>query len=181
MTTAALDPPYPIHGPVAEERWGTIGFRLSDKRAAQGCRSAARWMVTSWRLDWIPDLNWVVGGVVSELVTNVLAHAKPNYHSGSVTLWHPNRWLHITVHDKDPYQPWAELRRGFPAWHALRGRGLPTVQRLIEPFCGELDFAQDFDRAFPGKVTRVRLLLPDVEWGTPPPSPWTGRAAELPV
>ena len=190
--TAAL-----IEGPMREERWGSVGFRLDDKTAPRECRRAAAWMMEAFGLTGpqFPDLSADVQTMVSELVTNAQRHGGDAFPAGSFTLWHPNRWLILTVHDKGRYIPWRETFRhgrnpsGFAwgvtdmddpdpstwdAW-AESGRGLQLVRGLAERHCGELSWARDGDPVMPGKVARVKLLLPNLCWQHTFRDPWTGR------
>lgn len=169
-----------IHGPIHEERWGSVGFRLADRFAAQDTRRAARAMFKHFDLRWIAGLEDAVTTIVSELVTNAQRYGGNAFPAGSLTMWHPNQWLIITVHDKNPHQPWRELKRSRDAiaagkWTEESGRGLAIVQSLAQEFCGELDFAHDGHIACPGKVARVRMLLPDVAWENRFTDPWTKR------
>ncbi|MGY1440149.1 hypothetical protein [Streptomyces reniochalinae] len=113
-------------------------------------------------------------------------------------MWHPNKWLVITVHDKSPYIPYRETFRhgadpnGFAwgvdtadamaadeieqqEWSAESGRGLQLVRALAAEHCGSLDWARDHDPVTHGKVARVRMLLPNVQWPHTFRDPWSGR------
>lgn len=169
-----------IMGPVREERWGSVGFRLNDRFAPRDCRRAAIHLLKEFELLWIPKLEEAVATIVSELVTNAQRYGGDAFPAGSLTLWHPNTWLVIAVHDKNPYRPYRELMRSRAAvdrgaWDEESGRGLGIVQTLAEEHCGELDFAGDWDRASPGKVARVQMLLPDVAWPHRFKDPWKDR------
>jgi anti-sigma regulatory factor (Ser/Thr protein kinase) len=114
--------------------------------------------------------------MVSELVTNSQRHAGDAYPWASFTLWHPNTWLVLTVHDKGPDAPWSALRRSADD-EGENGRGLTLVKVLAADHFGEVDFESDGNKAQPGKVARVKMLLPDVDWPMPFRDPWTGRIA----
>jgi len=170
-----------VEGKLDEGRWGSVGFRLDDQRAPSACRRAARYMMERFGLThrFFGELTDDVLIMVSELVTNAQRHAGDAYHSGSFTLWHPNRWLVLTVHDKGTYVPWRETYQSHElAWDADwegGGRGLALVRGLAERNLGELDWANDGDRRNPGKVARVRMLLPDLVWPHQFEDPFTGR------
>jgi hypothetical protein len=164
-----------INGPYDEERWGTVGFLTADEKTVPECRTAARWLMSRFRLDWVPDLADDVETMVSELVTNVQRYGGDIFPAGSFTLWHPNKWLVLTVHDKNPYQPYKELNHASASWDAEGGRGLGIVKSLAARHLGEVDFARDHDTEMPGKVTRVRMLLPDVMWPNTFRDPHKGR------
>ncbi|MFJ9961110.1 ATP-binding protein [Streptomyces avermitilis] len=173
MTTTRAPANQLVQGPVHAQRWASVGFRLDDEAAVPECRRAARWLLETWKLTWVPDLIDDVLVMVSELVTNVQRHAGPAHPAGSFTLWHPARRLVLTVHDKGelPWRTnwWATAAQG----NSETGRGLALVRGLAEAHCGEFDVTGDGDLVAPGKVMRVRMLLPDVQWPTPdPPCPW---------
>lgn len=163
-----------IEGPMTEERWGSVGFRINDETAPYLCRKAAGTMLERFGLTWVHGLVPDVQAIISELVTNVCRYGGDAFPAGSFTLWHPNKWLVLTVHDKNPYMPRKEIEH-----HALYGdeggRGLQIVKRLAADHCGELDFMPDFDKDCPGKVARVVMLLPDVVWRNTYRCPFTGR------
>lgn len=172
---AMTSPTTQISGPLESERWGSVGFYVADPEAAAECRAATRWMLrVRLQLGWVPNLVDNAQLIVSELVTNVQRYAGEAFPAGSVTIWHPNRFLVISVHDKNPYRPWRELGRQV-GWDSEGGRGLAMVRDLAAEHCGELDFAGDGDPAMPGKVTRVRLLMPDVVWSHRHRDPHSGR------
>jgi anti-sigma regulatory factor (Ser/Thr protein kinase) len=157
-------------GPLAE-RWVTFGFPTDDPLAVAECRRAARTLlVDHFRLDWVPDLVPDVVTMVSELVTNVQQHAREAYPFGSFTLWHPKRWLILTVHDKGEMPPFSVVH-GFgmrrAAWHE-DGRGFDVVRALAADHLGVFDAVSDKDAENPGKVLRVKMLLPDVVWDHAP-------------
>ncbi|MGW2591691.1 ATP-binding protein [Streptomyces sp. NPDC001515] len=170
-----------IEGPVRTHRFGSIGFRLDDRRAPFACRAAAAHLLREFGLTWVPDLADDVAVMVTELVTNAVLHARPltKFPAGSLTVWHPNKWLVLTVHDKAPRtaavtaphpadMSWGVgekgRRPGAIDWSSTSGRGLSMVQALALRHCGRLDWASDDDPVMPGKVARVKLLLPDVSW-----------------
>lgn len=174
--------PYAIEGPVREERWGSVGFRLSDPLAAASCRQAAKQMLHTFRLEWVPDLVDDVTTIVSELVTNACTHGGYDFPAGSLTMWHPNTRLVIAVHDKNPYQPWREIRKAQQGGmtdravaHFEDGRGLAIVHELAQRHLGELDVVSDGDQAQPGKVVRVNMLLPHMAWPHTFKDPWRDR------
>ncbi|AUG87321.1 hypothetical protein HOS59_gp57 [Streptomyces phage Rowa] len=197
MTETQVRQPYKIEGPVRHQRFGSVGFRLADPLAPQSCRYATRKLLTTFGLDGkFPHLVSDCMVMVSELVTNACEHASKGspFPAGSLTIWHPNRWLIITVHDKSPYVPYRETYRGVPnpgdipfgvaerepnadAFEEMRqsGRGLQLVRALAADHCGELDWARDDDPQTPGKVARVKMLLPNVMWPHTFTDPWTGR------
>ncbi|MFD5308150.1 ATP-binding protein [Streptomyces ardesiacus] len=154
-----------VQGPVHAQRWGSVGFRIDDPQAVRECRRAARWMLGEWRLTWVPELVDDVGLMVSELVTNVQRHAGDSYPAGSFTLWHPGRRLVLTVHDKGEL-PWRSgwWSRAESATDWETGRGLALVRALAAEHIGEVDVVDDKDRARPGKVVRVSMLLPNREY-----------------
>jgi two-component sensor histidine kinase len=151
----------------------------------------------------MPDLVDDVALIVTELVTNACKHAGNAFPAGALTMWHPNKWLIITVHDKSPYIPYRETYRGGVSpdtfawgindadamdaddearrstnpmdWSATSGRGLQLVRALAADHCGELDWVRDGDTTTPGKVARVKMLLPNVQWPHSFRDPWTGR------
>ncbi|MFC9191408.1 ATP-binding protein [Streptomyces cyaneofuscatus] len=179
-------------------RYGSVGFRLADPHSPALCRQAARKMLTDFRLTWKRGLVDDVETIVSELVTNSVRYALTNYPAGSLTLWHPNQHLIITVHDKSPYIPYKETYQGLPnpgrfnwgidqpdedygllpadldTWSET-GRGLAMVRALASNQGGELDWARDGDLAMPGKVARVKLWLGDFTWPHTYVDPWTNR------
>lgn len=163
-----------------EERWGSVGFRLDDQTAPRECRRAALRMLEEFGLTHsiFGDLADDVQTIISELVTNAQRHAGSTFPAASFTMWHPNRWLALTVHDKGTYMPLRETARaatlGEPSWDES-GRGLRLVCCLAERHCGEVDWHRDGDRRMPGKVVRVRLLLPHLWWRNTFRDPWTGR------
>jgi anti-sigma regulatory factor (Ser/Thr protein kinase) len=176
-----------IEGPLDSERWGSVGFRLGDDHSASMCRAATATMLQRFGLTWVTaqdgsgsSLVDDMQTIVSELVTNAQRYGGDSFPAGSFTLFHPGRWLHLTVHDKNPYQPYKEVAR---AYKELRsdtflwsegGRGLRTVIGLAEGHCGNLATGGDGDRVNPGKVMRVSMLLPNVTWGISRRCPWTG-------
>jgi hypothetical protein len=149
----------------------------------------------------MPDLVDDVSVMVSELVTNACRHAGDAFPAGALTMWHPNKWLVITVHDKSPYIPYRQTYRGavptssfawgvsdadtmlgrgvqsdpLDGWDTETGRGLQLVRALAAEHCGEFDWARDQDPATPGKVARVRMLLPNVQWPHTYRDPFSGR------
>ncbi|MGW6920888.1 ATP-binding protein [Streptomyces sp. NPDC054950] len=188
--------PYAIEGPVREQRWGSVGFRLADPLAPSACRQATRQMLHTYRLDWVPDLVDDAMVMVSELVTNACRHAKnSSLPAGSLTIWHPNTRLIIAVHDKDPYQPWREIAKADPRDRYLgeSGRGLAMVKALAARHLGEVSVSADGDyreeplpdewaapkgRTRPvslGKVVTVNMLLPNVAWPHTFKDPWRDR------
>lgn len=175
QTARAERPSLTINGPYDSERWGSVGFLLADEKTVPECRTAARWLMSRFRLEWVPDLVDDVETMVSELVTNVQRHAGDTFPAGSFTLWHPNKWLVLTVHDKNPDMPYRQLHRASASWDAEGGRGLGIVKSLAERHLGEVDFAPDNDKEMPGKVTRVRMLLPNALWPNKFYDPWKRR------
>jgi anti-sigma regulatory factor (Ser/Thr protein kinase) len=170
-----------IEGRLKEERWGSVGFRLADQQAPALCREAAREMLEAFQLTWIDGLAESVELMVSELVTNACRYGGNALPAGSFTLWHPNRWLVLTVHDKNPYEPFRELakaRRSVSPWLEESGRGLALVSALAAEHCGELDYSPDYDQAIPGKVARVKMLLPNVMWRHTFKDPWRDRVIQ---
>ena len=151
-------------------RFGSVGFRLADPLAPLSCRYAARDLLHTFQLTWVPDLVDDVKTIVTELVTNACEHGGTAFPAGSLTIWHPNRWLIISVHDKNPTIPYAQLRKAragmSPAANAWfeDGRGLAVVDGLAEAHDGELTFQRDHDEWCPGKAAVVKMLLPDVQW-----------------
>lgn len=167
----------PAHANIEQlyaERWGTFGFYMTDPEAPSDCRAGARYLLDHFDLGWVPNLLDVTELIVSELVTNAQRYGGGDFPAGSMTIWHPNRFLVISVHDKNPYKPWTELHWPAP-WDSEGGRGLAMVRDLAAEFLGELDFVPDGDTAMPGKVTRVRMLLPDVIWPHRHRDPHSGR------
>lgn len=162
--------PYAIEGPVREGRWGSVGFRLADPLAPSACRQAATQLIHTFGLAWVPDLVDDVQTIVTELVANACKHGGDAFPAGSLTIWHPNTRLVIAVHDKNPYQPWRQLQKARTgmsleaAGFFEDGRGLAIVHGLAQAHLGELSFASDDDRAAPGKVATVSMLLPNVAW-----------------
>lgn len=134
-------------------------------------------MLDRFQLTWVPNLVGDVQLMVSELVTNACRYGGDAFPAGSMTLWHPNKWLILTVHDKNPYQPYKEWNEAREAddWERESGRGLLAVERLAKGQFGYFDFASDGDKACPGKVARVQMLLPDVQWPHTFRDPWSGR------
>ncbi|MCX4554175.1 ATP-binding protein [Streptomyces sp. NBC_01500] len=196
MTETQMRPRALIEGPVKSHRFGSVGFRLADPLAPSGCREAAGRLLKTFELEWVPDLVDDVKTIVTELVTNACKHAGQDsaYPAGSVTIYHPNKWLIIAVHDKSPYVPYRETFRGVPnpgdmAWDvaevdpdadtfeamAINGRGLQMVRMLAMGHCGTLQWSRDQDPVTPGKVAQVRMLLPDVQWRHTFTDPWTNR------
>lgn len=157
-----------VEGRLETERWGSVGFHRDDPRSPGMCRKVARSLLTDLELTWIPDLVDDVEIIVSELVTNACRHGR-GYPFGALTIWHPGKWLVITVHDKNPTKPWDALYRDTTPDEWEGGRGLPLVRALADQHLGEVSFAWDHNRADPGKVVRVRLLMPNVIW------PWRDR------
>lgn len=177
-----------IEGPVRESRFGSIGFRLNDEHAPASCRYAARDLLKRFHLQWVRStmgdvLTDDVKTIVSELVTNACRYGGDSFPAGSLTIWHPNRWLIISVHDKNPQIPWdAWLGRGprygpnLPEWiERESGRGIRMVKELAARHLGALDYESDGDKENPGKVARVKLLLPNVQWPDSYRDPWTGK------
>ncbi|MFJ9318835.1 ATP-binding protein [Streptomyces globisporus] len=178
-------------------RYGSVGFRVSDPNSPALCRQATERMLHDFGLTWKRDLVADCKTMVSELVTNTVRYALTNYPAGSLTIWHPNQHLIITVHDKSPYIPYRETYRGQPNpgtfnWGIDRpedqgllpedldewsetGRGLALVQALASAQGGELDWARDGDTAMPGKVARIKLWLGDHQWPHTYVDPWTHR------
>ncbi|MFC9620236.1 ATP-binding protein [Streptomyces sp. NPDC056930] len=195
MTETQMRPKVTVEGPVAVSRYGSVGFRLADPLAPSSCRHAAADLLKTFQLTWVPGLVDDVKIIVSELVANACQYGGDAFPAGSLTVWHPNRWLVLTVHDKSPYIPYRETYRGVPnpgdmAWGvatkaaipgphlsewAEHGRGLALVRGLAAEHHGELDWARDDDPQTPGKVARVKMLLPDVQWRNAFTDPWTGR------
>ncbi|MEU9560323.1 ATP-binding protein [Streptomyces fumanus] len=182
--------PYAIEGPVREGRWGSVGFRLADPLAPKACRQAAAQLLHTFRLNWVPDLVDDVQTIVTELVANACQHAAGAYPAGSLTIWHPNVWLIIAVHDKNPHQPWRQLRRareGLTSLEAEDGRGLAMVHALAQAHHGEVSFSSDGHyreevnehgrkvRKPLGKVTTVKMLMPNVVWPHTFYDPWRKR------
>jgi signal transduction histidine kinase len=186
--------PYKLEGPIKRERWGSVGFRLDDPTASRSCRYATKALLKTFELTWVPGLVHDAQVIVSELVSNACRYGGDAFPAGSLTIWHPNRWLIITVHDKSPYVPYRETYRGVPnpgdlafgvgrqdsdphvfeEW-AEHGRGLSLVRGLAANHCGELDWARDGDFATPGKVARVKMLLPNIVWPHTFTDPWSKR------
>lgn len=181
MTEIQMRPRAVIEGPVDTHRYGSVGFRLSDPLAPSACRRAATELLTTFGLTWVPELVEDVETMVTELVTNACEHGGTAFPAGSLTLWHPNRWLVIAVHDKNPKTPWQALRQARQgmsleaAGYFEDGRGLAIVHGLAQRHCGELSFDRDYDKACPGKVATVKMLLPNVQWRNTFTDPWTGR------
>ncbi|WP_333731734.1 ATP-binding protein [Streptomyces sp. IBSBF 3010] len=184
MTETQTPPAYAIEGPVRESRFGSVGFRLADPLAPSACRKAARQLLHTFRLEWVPDLVEDVEVMVSELVTNACNHTGDDapFPAGSLTIWHPNTRLIIAVHDKNPYQPWREIhqaRKGGMSEQARsyfeNGRGLAIVHELAQRHLGTLDTAPDGDKRIPGKVITVNMLLPNVSWSHTFRDPWRNR------
>lgn len=166
---------------VEQERRASVGFRLADPTAAAQCRATARGMLERFQLLWVPELADDVAVIVTELVTNACKYAGGAFPAGSLTMWHPNRRLIITVHDKNPDFPPREFWRRYVqprSTTAIGGRGLPVVVALAGAHCGEFDFAWDGNREQPGKVARVNMLLPNVVWPHTYRDPWTGRLVQ---
>lgn len=177
-----------IEGPIEKGRFGSIGFRLRDEHAPAQCRHATRELLQRFHLQWVRStmgdvLTDDVLTIVSELVTNACAYGGDSFPAGSLTIWHPNRHLIIAVHDKNPVIPWdAWLGRGpkygpgQPEWVQREGgRGIRLVKALAAHHLGELDYVSDDDQDNPGKVARVKMLLPNVIWPYSFRDPWTGR------
>lgn len=176
-----------IEGPLNTSRFGSVGFRLNDPQAPAMCREALLSMLERFKLMNIRGgfgelLSEDLPVILTELVTNAQRYGGDTYPAGSFTLWHPGRWLHLTVHDKNPYKPWRETRdamRSEADWGAESGRGLRVVQRLAEGHLGRLEWHADGDKAAPGKVAHVGMLLPNLAWSHTYRCPWTG-ATRLP-
>ena len=178
-----------IEGPIETGRFGSIGFRLKDDHSPSACRHATRDLLKRFHLTWVKStmgdvLTDDVLTIVSELVTNACRYGGDAFPAGSLTIWHPNKWLVISVHDKNPTIPYdAWLGRGPrygpnpPSWldREEGGRGIRMVKTLAARHLGELDYAEDGDKVSPGKVARVRMLLPDVQWPHSFRDPWTGK------
>lgn len=177
-TTPSLPAHQLVQGPVDTQRWGSVGFRLDDGRAAFECRRAARWMMERWKLTWVPALIDDTLIMVSELVTNAQRHAPGDgvLPAGSMTLWHPNRRLILTVHDKGRLPLLRTWRTPDSARDSHEsGRGMAIVRALAAEHLGDVDVVSDRYAPDPGKVFRVNMLLPDVVWGPAPPNPWRNR------
>jgi hypothetical protein len=163
-----------VEGPVDTERWASTGFAVDDPKAVADCRRAARWTLERWNLGWVPDIIPDTVTMVSELVTNVQRHGCEAFDFGSFTLWHPNKWLILTVHDKAPMVPFGTINGSRtaqdPCWET--GRGFHIVRSLAAEHLGEFDAVPDGDPVNPGKVLRVKMMLPDVVWGPAPRDPW---------
>lgn len=170
-----------IEGPVESGRFGSIGFRLKDEHSAYICRKATRELLDRFKLGWVRStmgdvLVDDVLTIVSELVTNACRYGGDAFPAGSLTIWHPNDRLIITVHDKNPeipYGPW--LGRDWLAPNGESGRGIALVKKLAAHHIGQLDYASDGDKESPGKVARVNMLLPNVMWPNKFRDPWTDR------
>ncbi|MFJ3340018.1 ATP-binding protein [Streptomyces diastaticus] len=116
--------------------------------------------------------------ILTELVTNAQRYGGDAFPAASFTLFHPGRWLHLTVHDKNAYRPLKEARiartHPYQGWEET-GRGLMIVQKLAEPHLGNLWYHSDGDKRSPGKVAHVALLLPHMAWSHRYRCPWTGE------
>ncbi|MFH9802783.1 ATP-binding protein [Streptomyces albidoflavus] len=172
-----------IEGPLKTGRWGSVGFRLNDPQAPAMCREALATMLEQFRLsnlrngmgDYLRDDLPVI---LTELVTNAQRYGGDAFPAGSFTLFHPGRWLHLTVHDKNPYRPTKEARiartHPYQGWEET-GRGLMVVQKLAEPHFGHLWYHSDGDKETPGKVAHVAMLLPNLLWSHVYQCPFTGK------
>lgn len=171
-----------IEGPVESSRFGSIGFKIKDEHSPAICRKATRELLRRFKLEWVRStmgdvLVDDVATIVSELVTNACRYGGDAFPAGSLTIWHPNRRLVITVHDKNPEIPHdAWLGRGYRfGRYDEGGRGIRIVKKLAAQHLGTLDYVSDGDRENPGKVARVNMLLPDVIWPNQFRDPWTDK------
>jgi anti-sigma regulatory factor (Ser/Thr protein kinase) len=172
-----------IEGPLSASRFGSVGFRLNDPQAPAMCREALLEMLDRFRLTKIRGgfgelLIDDLPVILTELVTNAQRYGGDAFPAGSFTLFHPGKWLHLTVHDKNPYMPWQEARcalRSDTPWADESGRGLRVVQRLAEGHLGRLEYHSDRDPETPGKVAHVSMLLPNLIWDHTYRDPWTGK------
>jgi anti-sigma regulatory factor (Ser/Thr protein kinase) len=111
------------HG-VAEESCLTRQIVLpASAQSARLARRATRMALASWRLTHIEETTVLL---VSELVGNVVRHARTGGHVLALRLEAAGSWLRIEVHDADPRPP----RPRTPAGLDESGFGFVLVNAL---------------------------------------------------
>ena len=113
-------------------------------------RHHAAEVLRGWNLD--PDVVFIAGLILTELVTNVAQHAVLLSPTATVTLLADDGALTLAVADRHPFRP-----RALPAAHNRGGRGLALVKQLAEEVGGTHDVLPE--PATGGKSIEIRLPL----------------------